>query len=77
MKGLKLSTQSDIQLAKLEAEQQQNIKNITRILAKVDEMCQEEADMSLDQLIDNYDYCMERLEAIKHEKVERILVASI
>jgi len=77
MKGLKLSTQSDMQLAKLQAEQQQNINNITKILIKVDEMCQEEADMSLDELLDNYDYCMERLEAIKHEKVERILVASI
>jgi flagellin-specific chaperone FliS len=72
MKALDLSTQSIVQLAKLEAEQQQNIKNITRILAKVDEMCQEEADMSLDQLIDCYDYCIERLDALSKEKKFRL-----
>jgi hypothetical protein len=72
MKALDLSTQSIVQLAKLEAEQQQNIKNITRILAKVDEMCQEEADMSLDQLIDSWDYCIERLAVISKEKEFRL-----
>ena len=72
MKALDLSTQSIVQLAKLEAEQQQNIKNITRILAKVDEMCQEEAGMSLDQLIDGWDYCIERLAVISKEKEFRL-----
>jgi hypothetical protein len=72
MKGLKLSTQTNVQLAMLEAEQQQNINNITRILAKVDEMCQEESGMSLDELIDNYDYCIERINAIKEEKKFRL-----
>ena len=71
MKALDLSTQSSIQLAKLQAEQESNIKNITGILALVDEMCQAEAGMSLDQLIDSYDYCIERLNVIKSEKQDR------
>ena len=77
MKGLKLSTQTNVQLAKLKAEQQQNINNITKILIKVDEMCQEESDMSLDELLDNYDYCIERLNAIKEEEKDRIVYATI
>jgi len=77
MKGLKLSTQTNVQLAKLKAEQQQNINNITKILIKVDEMCQEESGMSLDELIDNYDYCIERLNAIKEEEKDRIVHATI
>ena len=71
MKALDLSTQSSIQLAKLQAEEESNIKNITKILALVDEMCQAEAGMSLDQLIDSYDYCIERLNVIKSEKQDR------
>jgi hypothetical protein len=71
MKALDLSTQSSIQLAMLQAEQESNIKNITKILALVDEMCQAQAGMSLDQLIDSYDYCIEKLNVIKSEKQSR------
>ena len=72
MKSLDLSTQSIVQLAILQAEEQQNIDNITRILVKVDKMCQEEAGMSLDQLIDSWDYCIERLAVISKEKEFRL-----
>lgn len=71
MKALDLSTQSSIQLAMLQTEQESNIKNITKILALVDEMCQAQAGMSLDQLIDSYDYCIEKLNVIKSEKQSR------
>ena len=74
MNTLDLSTQTLIQLAKLEAEEQQNIKNISNILTKVDKLCQEEAGMSLDELIDNYDNCIERLEVINNEQQYRIKV---
>lgn len=77
MNTLDLSTQTLIQLAKLEAEEQQNIKNISNILTKVDKLCQEEAGMSLDELIDNYDNCIERLEVINNERQYRIKVESL
>lgn len=72
MNTLNLKTQTPIQLAKLEAEQQQHINNITKILSEVDKLCQEKADMSLNELIKNYDNCIERLDTINKEKQYRV-----
>ena len=44
-----------------------NIKNITNILSEIDKMCREQAGMSLDTLIINYDNCIDRLDAINTE----------
>jgi hypothetical protein len=77
MKALDLSTQSTIQLEILQTEQESNIKNITKILSLVDEMCQAQAGMSLDQLIDSYDYCIEKLNIIKTEKESREIIKSL
>lgn len=77
MDKLKLSTQTLVQLATLQAEEEQNIKNITNILSQVDKLCQEQAGMTLDQLIDSYDYCIERLEVINKEREYRKEVESL
>ncbi len=77
MKALDLSTQSTIQLEILQTEQESNIKNITKILSLVDEMCQAQAGMSLDELIDSYDYCIEKLNIIKTEKESREIIKSL
>jgi len=71
MDKLNLSSQTLIQLTMLGVEQEQNIKNITNLLSKIDQMCKEEAGMSLDQLIDSYDYCIDKLEEINTEKMQR------
>ena len=77
MNTLDLSTQTTVQLAILEAEEQQHIKNITNILSEIDKMCRERAGVSLDTLIINYDNCIDRLDAINKEQQCRNKTSSV
>ena len=67
MDKLNLTTKSRVQLAILQAEEQQHIKNISNLLSKVDKICKEESGMSLADLIECYDDRLDRLDAINTE----------
>jgi hypothetical protein len=73
---LNLKTKTTVQLAILQAEQEQNIKNIANILSEVDRMCQDKAGMSLADLIEHHDTCMERYYEINREQAFRRILES-
>lgn len=76
MDKLNLKTKTTVQLAILQAEQEQNIKNIANILSEVDRMCQDKAGMSLADLIEHHDTCMERYYEINREQAFRRILES-
>ena len=71
MKTLDLSTQTDIQLELLVAREENTIKSINNILTKIDEVCMEEAGMTLQQLYEANDWAIDRLNALKSEMEHR------
>ena len=71
MKTLDLSTQTDIQLQLLIAREENTIKSINNILRKIDEVCMEEAGLTLQQLLALNDSASDRLNALKSEIKDR------
>ena len=67
MDKLNLTTQSRIQLAILQAEEEQNIKNISRIILEANLICRERAGMSFNELMIHYNDRLDRLDAINTE----------
>ena len=67
MKTLDLSTQTNIQLEILVAEEEQIIKSINNILTKIDEVCIEEMGMNLEKLYEAADWAIDRLNTLKSE----------
>lgn len=71
MKTLDLSTQTDMQLELLVAREENTIKSINNILTKIDEVCMEEAGLTLQQLLALNDSASDRLNALKSEIKDR------
>ena len=71
MKTLDLSTQTDMQLELLLAREENTIKSINNILRKIDEVCREEAGLTLQQLLALNDSASDRLNALKSEIKDR------
>ena len=67
MKTLDLSTQTNLQLEILVAEEEQLIKSINNILTKIDEVCIEEMGMNLEKLYEAADWAIDRLNTLKSE----------
>ena len=67
MKTLDLSTQTNLQLEILVAEEEQLIKSINNILTKIDEVCIKEMGMNLEKLYEAADWAIDRLNTLKSE----------
>jgi hypothetical protein len=73
---LNLKTQTTVQLAILQAEEEQNIKNIANILSEVDRMCQDKAGMSFADLLKHQESCVERYYKINRAQAFRRILES-
>lgn len=72
MATLDLTTQSNIQLELLLAKEQKFQKALSKVLIQVEQICQEELDMSLDQVCEAYEYSNDRLKALESEMQSRM-----
>jgi hypothetical protein len=68
---INLSEKSNIELELLSAREEQILKTYTRIYHKIDALCKEETDLTLERFLESYEYCLDKLKALKEEIKER------
>jgi exonuclease VII small subunit len=67
MPTLDLTTQSDIQLELLLAKEQNMLNSFANVLNKLEAICQDQMDLTLDQVLEFYEYSIDRMKALQEE----------
>ena len=71
MKSLDLTTQSDIQLELLLAREKNMLESFNFLLDKIEAVCKEDMDLTLEQVLEYYEYSNDRLTALQTEMALR------
>ena len=68
---INLSEKSNIELELLSAKEEKILKSLTAMYHKIDALCKEEMDLTLQDFLESYEYSLARIVALEQEIEKR------